>query len=97
MLMLYNIKWKGSFNEFKEYTARVKEVTSTVQGMTLKGIYVPSEAWNYTMLFELTDYASMLKVYQTFVKKYLQVDAPSTIELAKMTLLHSFEELGYPL
>ncbi len=96
MLMLYNLKWKGSYNEFKAYIDHVKEVTGTVSGMTFKGAYVPSEAWNYTILFELADYASMLKVYQTFVKKYLQVDEPSSIELAEMTLLHTLDELGYP-
>jgi hypothetical protein len=96
MLMLYNIKWNGTYYEFKQYLERVQEVSDTVSGMTVKGVYIPSEAWNYTILFELTSYADMLKVYQTFVKKYLQVDAPSRIELAQMTLLHTFEELGYP-
>ena len=96
MLMLFNIQWIGTYNEFKQYIDSVTQVSDAVSGMTFKGAYVPSEAWNYTMLFELADYASMLKVYQTFVEKYLQVDVPSSIELAKMTLLHTLDELGYP-
>ena len=93
--MLYSLKWIGTYNEFKLYLERVKEVSSAVAGMTFKGAYIPSDEWNYTLLFDLDHYANGLKGYHTFIKKYLQPDVRSNIAYAKWTLLHTFEEIGY--
>lgn len=96
MLMLFNIQWIGTYNEFKQYIDSVKQVSETVSGMTFKGAYIPSDAWNYTLLFDLAQYANALEGYQTFIQKYLQPDVRSNIALSKTILLHTFEELGYP-
>jgi hypothetical protein len=94
--MLYSMKWIGTYNEFTQYIEMVNEVSGAVSGMTFKGAYVPSDEWNYTLLFDLDQYANALEVYQTFIKKYSQPDVRSNIAYAKWTLLHTFEELGYP-
>ena len=96
MLMLFNIKWIGTYTEFKQYIESVKQVSDAVAGMTFKGAYIPSDEWNYTILFDLAQYANALKGYQTFIQKYLQPDIRSNIAVSKSTLLHTFEELGYP-
>jgi hypothetical protein len=91
------MKWIGTYNEFKQYLTTVKDVSGAVSGMTFKGVYIPSDEWNYTLLFDLEQYANALDVYQTFIKKYAQPDVRSNIAYAKLTLLHTFEELGYPI
>lgn len=96
MLMLYSIKWIGTYNQFKQYIERVKQVSSAVKGMNFKGVYIPSDEWNYTLLFDLDQYANALEGYQAFVKKHLQADVRSNIAYTKSTLLHTFAELGYP-
>lgn len=97
MLMLYSMKWIGTYNEFKQYLESVKDVSEAVTGMTFKGVYIPSDEWNYTLIFDLDQYANALEGYQTFIKKYLQPDVRSNIAYAKWTLLHTFEEIGYPI
>ena len=96
MLMLYSIQWIGTYNQFKQYLENVKALSSTIAGVTFKGVYIPSDEWNYTLLFELDQYANSIQLYQTFVKKYLQPDNRSNIALGKWTLLHAPEELGFP-
>ena len=95
MLMLYSLKWIGTYNEFKLYLERVKDISGVVAGMTFKGVYIPSDEWNYTLLFDLDHYENGLEGYQIFIKKYLHPDVRSNIAYAKWTLLHTFEEIGY--
>jgi hypothetical protein len=68
-----------------------------ITGVTFKGVYLPSDEWNYALLFDLDKYANSVQLYHTFVKKYLQPDSRSNIALGKWTLLHTPEELGYPI
>jgi hypothetical protein len=97
MLMLFNMQWIGTYNQFTQYLENVKKLSNTITGVTFKGVYVPSDEWSYTLLFDLDRYANMVQLYHTFVKKYLQPDSRSNIALGRWTLLHTPEELGYPI
>jgi hypothetical protein len=74
----------------------VKQVSEAIAGMTFKGVYIPTDEWNYTLLFDVAQYANALNGYQTFIQKYLRPDMRSNIAVSKSILLHTFKELGYP-
>jgi hypothetical protein len=54
---------------------------------------VPSSEWNGVLLFEGKSFDKILEVYKAYIKKY---GSHPKIPLAKLELLLSFEELGYP-
>lgn len=90
MLVLFYFQWNGTVNEFQELLSRMKNVSSEIDGLDYKGVYIPASEWHYAVLFETTDYAKVLAVTKTYILKYGQIK----ISLGKFEVLHTFEELG---
>ena len=90
MLVLFYFQWDGTVNEFQELLSRMKSVSTGIDGLDYKGVYVPASEWHYAVLFETTDYAKVLAVTKTYILKYGQIK----ISLGKFEVLHTFEELG---
>jgi hypothetical protein len=49
--------------------------------------------WNGVLLFEGTSFDKILEIYKAYIKKY---GAHPKVPVAKLELLLTFEELGYP-
>ena len=78
-------------DEFKEYYSRSKEVADGIEGVDLKGVFLPSSEWNYVALIQ-GSFDKIMEVYKTYLKKY---GAHPKIPLAKLELLITMEEVGY--
>jgi len=90
---LYYFNWVGTSEEFSEYIARVKSIADGLDGVDFKGVFVPTSGWNAVTLWEATSFDKALEVYRTYIQKF---GAHPKIPLAKMELLYTFQELGYP-
>ena len=92
MLGLYYFRWTGTSEEFKEYFSRSKEIADGIEGADLKGVFLPTSEWNYVALIQ-GSFDKIMEVYKTYLKKY---GAHPKIPLAKLELLITMEEVGYP-
>ena len=78
-------------DEFKEYYGRSMEIADGIEGVELKGVFLPSSEWNYVALIQ-GSFDKIMEVYKTYLKKY---GAHPKIPLAKLELLITMEEVGY--
>ena len=93
MLGLYYFRWVGKPEEFKEYVGRVASICKETPGVDFKGVFTPSSAWNAVLLLEGPSLDKGISVMKTYIQKY---GSHPKIPLAKLELLFTFEELGYP-
>jgi len=90
---LYYFNWVGTGEEFSEYIARVKSIADGLDDVDFKGVFAPTSEWNAVTLWEAPGMDAALEVYRTYIKKF---GSHPKIPLAKMELLYTFKELGYP-
>lgn len=90
MLFLYYFNWAGTPEELSEYAGRMKTIIKGTEGVELNGIYIPTSEWHYVLVMNTPSYEKSLQVMKTYVKKFGWGKA----SLAKVELLHTFEELG---
>ena len=90
MLFLYYFNWAGTPEELSEFVGRMKGIIKDTAGVEFNGIYIPTSEWHYAMVMNTPSYEKALQVMKTYVKKFGWGKA----SLAKVELLHTFEELG---
>lgn len=93
MLGLYYFRWVGTSEEFSEYMDRVKGIADGIDDVDFKGVFVPTSEWNVVTLWEAPSMDRALEVYRTYMQKH---GPHPKIPVAKMELLYTFKELGYP-
>jgi len=93
LLTLYYFNWVGTPEEFKEYVGRIKSISDGIDGLSFKGVFVPSSEWNAVLLFEAASFEKALECYTTYMKKFGRT---GKIPLSKTEILFTFQELGYP-
>lgn len=93
LLGLYYFRWAGTPKEFKEYVGKVKSISGGIKGVDFKGVFMPTSEWNAALLLEATNFNKALEVFKTYMKKH---GPHPKIPLAKLELLFTFQELGYP-
>lgn len=91
MLTLFYFNWVGTPEEFKEFNDRMNSINEGIEGVDLKGLFVPASEWNFVALLE-GSYEKILELYRTYVQKY---GSPIQMQSAKIELLMTFEEVGY--
>ena len=91
MLFLYYFRWVGTPEELKEYGERSKSVIDGVEGVDLKGVFVPSSECSAVAVMEAVSLEKVLEAWRAYIKKY----GPHPKEpLAKIELLFTPEEVG---
>lgn len=93
ILVLWYFRWIGTSEEFKEYMGRLQGIIDGIEGIDLKGVFVPASEWNFVLLLDVVNYDKALKAYKTYIRKY---GVHPKIPLAKSEILGTFEELGLP-
>jgi hypothetical protein len=89
---MYYFRWVGTGGEFNEYVGRIMTISKDL-GVDFKGVFVPTSEWNAVLLFEGPSFDKAMEIYKTYIQKY---GAHPKIPVAKLELLYTFEELGYP-
>ena len=90
MLFLYYFNWAGTPEELKEFAGQIKSIIKGTEGIEFNGLFMPISEWHYVMAMKTTSYAKALQVMKSYIEKF----AWSKTFLAKVELLHTFEELG---
>ncbi len=90
MLFLYYFNWAGTSEELTEYVGQMKSIIKATEGVEFKGLFIPTSEWHYALVMDTASYEKALQVMKTYVKKFGWGKA----SLAKVELLHTFEELG---
>lgn len=93
MLGLYNFRWIGANGEFNEYVGRVKEFADGIERASFKGVFLPTSEWNSVLVIEGSNFDKILEVYNAYLKK---CGSHPKVPLAKLELLLTFKEFGYP-
>ena len=84
----------GNSRRAKKHVKRGKEITNKTEGVELKGIFTSTSQWNGVLLFQGTSYQKILDIYKAYMQDY----GPNPkIPIVKVEVLHTFEELCYPL
>ncbi len=90
MLFLYHFNWAGTSDELGEYVGQMKSIIEGTEGVKFTGLFIPTSEWHYALVMDTSSYEKALQVMKTYVKKFGWGKA----SLAKVELLHTFEELG---
>ena len=90
MLFLYYFNWAGTSEELTEFTGRIKTIIKGTEGVEFYGIFIPTSEWHYALVMRTTSYEKSLLVMKTYIQKF----GWTKTSLAKVELLHTFEELG---
>ena len=90
MLFLYYFNWTGTPEELREFAGQMKSISKETEGIEFNGLFIPISEWHYVMVMKTTSYEKALQVMKTYVEKF----GWSKASLAKVELLHTFEELG---
>lgn len=61
--------WVGAYEEFKEFSDRTKNLFDGMEGVDLKGVFVPVSEWNFVELLK-GSFEKILKAYRRYVQKY---------------------------
>ncbi len=90
MLFLYYFNWAGTPEELREFAGQMKKIIKGTEGIEFTGLFIPISEWHYAIMMKTTSYEKALQVMKTYVEKF----GWSKASLAKVELLHTFEELG---
>jgi hypothetical protein len=90
-MVLFYFNWAGTADEFKEFAGRMKNQGDGVEGINLAGIFIPTSAWHYVMVWNSTSYEKALQTLKLYSEKYGHLK----ISLGKTELFHTFEELPF--
>ena len=94
MYFLYYIKWLGSSGEFERFLGRFEKIIKDIEGINYLGVFAPSSAWNFVFLFETSKFDSGLGVYREYMNQ--NVGENPFVEVGKLELLFTLEEIGFP-
>jgi hypothetical protein len=90
-MILFYFNWAGTPEELKEFASRIKNPVDVIEGINLLGIFVPTSAWHYVMIWNSTKYEKALQTLKAYSEKYGQIK----ISLGKTELLHTIEEVPF--
>ena len=90
MLFLYYFNWAGTPEELKEFAGQIKSIIKGTEGIEFNGLFMPISEWHYVMVMKTTSYEKALQVMKSYIEKFGWLKT----SLAKVELLHTFEELG---
>ncbi len=89
-MFLYHFNWAGTSEELREYFGQMKSIIKGSEGVESLGLFIPTSEWHYAIVMKTPSYEKALQVMKNYVKKFGWGKA----SLAKVELLHTFEELG---
>ncbi|MDQ1279334.1 MAG: hypothetical protein QG670_596 [Thermoproteota archaeon] len=94
LLTLYYFNWTGTSEELKEYIKMTASVFKDMEGISFRGVFIPTSEWNFALLYETKSFDKALEAFKTGMKKYGD-KWQSKIPVSKSEVLLTFEELGY--
>ena len=68
----------------------MKTIIKGTEGVEFNGLFIPTSEWHYVLVMKTTSYEKSLQVMKAYIEKF----GWSKASLAKVELLHTFEELG---
>ena len=69
------------------------EIADGIEDADLEGVFLPTSEWNYVALVRATSFDKIMEIYKAYLKKY---GPHPKIPVAKLELLLTLEEVGYP-
>ena len=92
MLAQVFFNWDGTIDEFEKVKKLVRDLVDKREDINLAGLYVPSDEWNYTVLYEVESLDVFL-MYQREVRQQLRIQNLNKISSRKLELLIKENEL----
>jgi hypothetical protein len=68
----------------------MKNIIKGTEGVEFTGLFIPTSEWHYALVMKITSYEKALQVMKAYIEKF----GWSKASLAKVELLHTFDELG---
>ena len=92
MLTQVYFNWDGTLEEFDKVKKLVIKLVNKRETINLFGLYIPSNEWNYCVLYEVESLDVFL-MYQREVRALLKTENLDKISARKLELLTSEKEL----
>ena len=92
MLAQVYLNWTGTSDEFQRVKSLVKDLIGRSDGVQLQGLYVPSNRYNYSVLYKVDNFEKFLK-YQSDVRELLKNENLAKIPERKLIMLINESEM----
>ncbi|UCF07757.1 MAG: hypothetical protein JSW28_08975 [Thermoplasmata archaeon] len=93
MLAIVHLNWRGTNEEFQAVCKHVKEIIVNTQGIELVGLYVPSNDWNYAVVYKVKSFTNFLD-YQKIVREKLRQENLNKIPKRELELYVEPKSIG---
>ena len=93
MLAQVYLNWTGTVEEFDKVKTLVRDIVARSGGIELVGLYIPSNKWNYIVVYKIDTFENFLK-FQKEVRSNLKNQNLAKISTRKLVLLIKDKELN---
>jgi hypothetical protein len=80
------LNWSGTDGEFQRVKAIVREQVGKTAGIELTGLYIPTNKWNYVVVYEIDTFENFLS-FQKEVRVQLKNQNLDKISTRKLVIL----------
>ncbi len=87
------LNWTGTADEFEKVKTIVKDVVARSEGIDLQGLYVPTNKWNYVVIYNINNFENFLG-FQKEVRTQLKSQGLAKISVRKLVLMIKEKELS---
>jgi hypothetical protein len=86
MLAQVYLNWTGTADEFVRVKGLVKNIVAQTEGVSLEGLYIPNNQWNYAVLYKFDNFEKFLE-FQKQVRSQLRAQNLSKIPDRELVLM----------
>jgi hypothetical protein len=83
------LNWNGTKQEFESVKSVVKDQVANYAGVDLVGLYIPSNKWNYVVIYKMDNFENFLN-FQKQVR--IQLESKNLAKIPTRKLVVCIEE-----
>lgn len=93
MLAQVFLNWNGSGEEFARVKSIVRDEVARTEGITLEGLYIPSNKWNYVVIYKIDTFENFIK-FQKGLRTQIKTQGLAKIPTRKLILMIKEKDMG---
>jgi hypothetical protein len=86
MLAQVYLNWTGTADEFVRVKGLVKDLVAQSDGISLEGLYIPNNQWNYAVLYKFDNFEKFIE-FQKQVRSQLKAQNLAKIPDRELVLM----------
>ena len=93
MLAQVFLNWNGTADEFARVKSIVRDEVARTEGIELKGLYIPTNKWNYVVIYKIDTFENFLK-FQKELRTQIKTQGLAKIPTRKLVIMIKEKDLG---